>query len=560
MSAGEMAPEEAVIGYHEATKHHPNRFARSLGYLDWANQPNPFRRYVGAREAALPLDAPGAGPGYAALFGLDDVGPAAVGTESIGALFRYALGLAAWKSAGGERWALRCNPSSGNLHPTEGYLLCGAIHGLSDAPGLYHYAPDRHALEHRAAVPQAVWDRLIAPCPPGAFLVGLTSIVWREAWKYGERAYRYCQHDAGHALAAFRFSAATLGWRLRLLSDLGDEAAARVLGVASADRSYVPSGVLPEPEWPDLIAAVVPAKQAAPVGVDVAAVPTGGWEGLSGKANRLSAEHVHWPVIDLVEQACARPEPGAAAVASGTGEGEADRCVAGVAHVSPVGMSARDVILRRRSAQAMDGRASLSRERFYEMLARTVPACTPAPWDMLDGPPRVHLALFVHRVRGLESGLYMLVRDPRARDALRAAMHPRFAWSAPPRCPDELGLHLLEAGDPRRFAGEASCGQAIASDGVFAAAMLAEFEPVLREEGPWRYRRLHWEAGAIGQTLYLEAEAAGLRGTGIGCYFDDVVHKRLGLADRAFQSVYHFTVGGPVEDARLTTLPPYPDV
>ena len=62
----------------------------------------------------------------------------------------------------------------------------------------------------------------------------------------------------------------------------------------------------------------------------------------------------------------------------------------------------------------------------------------------------------------------------------------------------------------------------------------------------------------IGQVLYLEAEAAGVRGTGIGCFFDDAVHEVFGLHGRAYQSLYHFTVGSPVEDTRLTTLPPYP--
>lgn len=63
----------------------------------------------------------------------------------------------------------------------------------------------------------------------------------------------------------------------------------------------------------------------------------------------------------------------------------------------------------------------------------------------------------------------------------------------------------------------------------------------------------------VGQMLYLEAEAAGLRGTGIGCYFDDPVHEIFGLEGRAFQSLYHFTVGGAVDDPRLTTLPAYPE-
>jgi hypothetical protein len=88
--------------------------------------------------------------------------------------------------------------------------------------------------------------------------------------------------------------------------------------------------------------------------------------------------------------------------------------------------------------------------------------------------------------------------------------------------------------------------------------MLSLFETSL-DEGPWWYRRLFWECGVLGQVLYLEAEAAGLRGTGIGCYLDDVVHELLGLEGSAFRDLYHFTVGGPVEDPRLATLPAYPD-
>ena len=51
--------------------------------------------------------------------------------------------------------------------------------------------------------------------------------------------------------------------------------------------------------------------------------------------------------------------------------------------------------------------------------------------------------------------------------------------------------------------------------------------------------------------LYLEAEAARIRSTGIGCFFDDVMHEVLGLEGPAFQTLYHFTVGGHVDDPRL---------
>ena len=110
----------------------------------------------------------------------------------------------------------------------------------------------------------------------------------------------------------------------------------------------------------------------------------------------------------------------------------------------------------------------------------------------------------------------------------------------------------------RNAARQVSCGQEIASDGCFSLGMIAEYEESLKRYGPWFYSRLFWEAGVVGQVLYLEAEAAGIRSTGIGCYFDDPMHEILGLRDRKYQDLYHFTVGGPIEDTRLTTLPAYP--
>ena len=87
--------------------------------------------------------------------------------------------------------------------------------------------------------------------------------------------------------------------------------------------------------------------------------------------------------------------------------------------------------------------------------------------------------------------------------------------------------------------------------------MIADFDASLDRCGPSFYRHLFWESGVVGQVLYLEAEAAGVRGTGIGCFYDDGVHDVLGLTGHAFQSLYHFTVGSPIEDTRLTTEPGY---
>ena len=74
---------------------------------------------------------------------------APVNLRTLSRLLEYALALAAWKQAGGARWALRVNPSSGNLHPTGGQVLIGGIAEPGEAPGLFHYAPAEHGLERR---------------------------------------------------------------------------------------------------------------------------------------------------------------------------------------------------------------------------------------------------------------------------------------------------------------------------------------------------------------------------------------------------------------------------
>jgi len=179
------------------------------------------------------------------------------------------------------------------------------------------------------------------------------------------------------------------------------------------------------------------------------------------------------------------------------------------------------------------------------------------PWDAIPWRPRIHIGLFVHRVDGLAPGIYALVRDPDKVDILKRVMHSEFCWQRVSDCPPGLPLYLLQEGDCRALATTVSCGQDIAGDGAFSLAMIADYMDSLATYGSGFYRNLFWEAGMVGQLLYLEAEESGLRATGIGCYFDDPVHAAFGIDSREWQSFYHFTVGGQVEDSRLTTLPAY---
>jgi SagB-type dehydrogenase family enzyme len=512
----------AVHRYHDGTKHHFHQFARSLGYLDWASQPNPFRSYSGSPAFPLypRLDAP-------------DVGEASGPFRPIGDLLRHSLGLSAWKQFRGSRWSLRVNPSSGNLHPTEAYVVCAASPGLAAGPAIYHYAADRHELELRCEFERDAWQSASAG-EPDIVLVALTSIHWREAWKYGERAFRYCQHDLGHAVAAVSLAAAIAGWRARMLPEWSHRAIATLVGL-DRDDDFVEA----EREDPGCILALTRAGVPGPVRQAddqfVAAVRDGRW---SGRATQLSGDHVQWTFIDEIAQAT--EDPGHATPASGRGR-------------SLDGLYERAILLQRRSAVSLDGQSATDRATLLTMLSRVMSDARP-PWDALWWTPRIHLVLFVHRVDDLAPGLYLLVRREGALEALRGAAGGDCLWE---RADGQLPLYCLARGDCRSLAQRLSCDQAIAADGFFSVGMIAEFEASLQEHGPSFYRHLFWESGVVGQVMYLEAEAAGARATGIGCFYDDPVHDVLGLRDHAFQSLYHFTVGVPVEDTRLTTEPGY---
>lgn len=539
---------KTIFQYHLATKHRFQGYARGPGRLDWANQPDPFRRYEGAPLLNLVFPESDAKP-------TPPSASASVSLQFLSQLFYDSLAISAWKEAGGERWALRVNPSSGNLHPTEAYLMCGSIPGLAEQPAVYHYAPREHALELRAKMDEKLWARLAGPNLGSVLFVALSSIIWREAWKYGERGFRYCNHDIGHALAALRIAAARLGWRGQLMEAISTKELAMLMGLNH------PPAI--EPEHPDCLIALYPGgavtddapavqsnRKAGAIGdLTLDSEVVGHFERLQwlGQPNQLSSEVVDWPWIAQAVAACEKPH---------SPETFAPEAREGNPEVLPfAGAYPRKLIRLRRSAVAMDGVASVSRDIFYSMLTATLPARP--PFDLWPWEPAVHLALFVHRVDELSPGLYLLVRDTSGLDELKERLDPDFTWSQPPACPEELSLFLLQEADCREAAMIVSCHQAIASEGCFSLGMLTEFNGPIRELGAWFYPRLFWECGMVGQVLYLEAERVGLRGTGIGCFFDDPMHELLGLKSMKYQSLYHFTVGGPLEDNRISLLRAY---
>tara|TARA_R110002167_G_scaffold2226_10_gene11469 strand:+ start:15793 stop:17472 length:1680 start_codon:yes stop_codon:yes gene_type:complete len=551
--------------YHQRTRHLPDAYAAGPESIDWDAQPDPFRRYDGARLTSLPLAASELilDPNSRRWEQLWQPQPAASppvvipDLAQLGLLLELSLALSAWKQFGSAKWSLRVNPSSGNLHPTECYLVACSIAGLED--GVYHYRPDQHALELRCPL-----DAVTGSATPLLYL-GLSSVHWREAWKYGERGYRYCQLDVGHALAAVSFAASTLGWASRQIRPvaLPDSSLASLLGLDRPQDLQQADGSVAEAEHPDCMLNLLASDQTDTASMAASHrwlekirehVQQGAW---SGHANVLDKRHFYqWPVIDDVAKAASITTAAIQVVEPlmppASASWSVPICASGQRAVEP----AARLIRQRRSAQAFDPAGGMALADFYTLLDHCLPRSDYSPWNTLPFATGVQLMLFVHKVEGLPSGLYCLQRDSNvALPDMRGQLRAEFQWQEVDSAPPHLSFSRLLAAGTRRTAMRLSCQQAIAGESAFSLAMMADCKKL--ETEPWSYRHLYWQAGAIGQVLYLEAEAAGLRGTGIGCYYDDMVHNLFGLQNDQWQVLYHFTVGLPVIDHRITSWAAY---
>jgi SagB-type dehydrogenase family enzyme len=503
---------QRLFAYHQSTKHTYHSVRMNAHYLDWSNQPGAFRTYDGAPGIALPPDpgfpnvgtfaAMAALSGGAKSFGGNSGAPEQI-IPDLGWLSRFlwhSMAVSAWKKApgGGHRYSLRVNPSSGNLHPTETYLALRGFTGIGD--GLYHYRADRHALELRS--PGAWTGQLsqsleIPWAAQSQLIVGLTSIFWREAWKYRDRAYRYCCHDLGHATMSLLLAARALGVAGGAVAHFGDLRMTGALGLTGGDEAPMaflvfPSGnsFAPPAEQPEKTFAGIP--------------------------NELSTEKI--PNELLLEMHCstilcdsAGPAPAPPVDVAAEDRAPLPAALPEPARDAPLGEIAR----RRRSALDFDPRTPLMEREDAEQILDFATRDWRADWrgnfhghpvETGRGIDFVALYLYVHRVRGYEPGVYRWDRSAR-------------------------GLIELHCGNVQRVAAFLSLEQPLAGNSCFTVSMIADLAKAAQVFGNRGYRYVYFEAGAIGQRLYLGAEALGWNATGIGAFYDDDVHRYLGFLE-----------------------------
>ncbi len=467
--------------YHDQTAY--AREAMSGHALDWAHQPEPFKRYLHREPRPLPPPRPPrAGFWELAL----PWPPPAVERErpldaaDLAAMLLMSAGITARGAPG-----LRAPASAGALYPAELYAVACGVEGLDDA--LYHFDPATPGLHclWEAKLAAAAASRLGAQ--PSRLTFFITAMYWRSLWKYRTRAYRYCLLDAGHLLANLELAAAACGLSPRYTADFADASLGVFLGLASDDEAALAAvSAGPPPADPGPVQAGLPPLdlQARPLSARI------------GRDSTVLAAHAEgsleepgpprsWPILRPPAGCLQLPLP------------------------RPPEAGLLEVIRSRRSRRNFLP-AALGEEDVSALLAAALPAAGPCQATVLLGPGG-----------GIAGGTYRYV--------------PGLNLLVP----------LQTGEDGRRALARAALGQLWVGQAALVLVLWADLEGLAAEGGPRTYRHAMLAAGRAGQRLYLAATALGLGCCGVGAFYDQEValHARLPEKGRAL----YLLACGPVK-------------
>lgn len=127
----------------------------------------------------------------------------------------------------------RTAPSAGALYPLELYLVAGLTTDIS--PGVYRYSSEQHSLilikesDQRPALSRAALNQECVAAAPACFVI--TGVYRRTTKKYGERARRYVQLEAGHASENILLQAVALKLGTVVVGAFDDQEVQRVLAL-----------------------------------------------------------------------------------------------------------------------------------------------------------------------------------------------------------------------------------------------------------------------------------------------------------------------------------------
>jgi len=504
-----------VREYHEATKLSPEQ--ESSLRVDWADQPRPFKLYRDLERIPLPRELRASKvPAIELLDGAANPSPrtAVLDLSTLATLLHHSAGIIRRLTHRGGTMYFRAAACTGALYHVELYVVCGALPGL-DA-GVYHFGINDFSLGRlRAGDFHGALNDASGSEPhvaSASAIVVATSTFWRNAWRYGDRAYRHSFWDTGTILANLLAMAEAHGLPVSVVAGFADCEVNSLLGVDGTNEAAVALIPLGGGHWP----APPPPFEA----IDPTTVP-------------VSAHQVRLPLIEHAHQASSLPAPsavrawreGAALDATARADGEPAHtlltnpgALSLDASLSPTSGGKPDdpievIIARRGSARRFETRPiPLAALRFMLRAAER-----PMPSDVESSP----LDTFVHaeRVSGLQPGLYRVADDG----------------------------HTIEqqiAGSLANAVEEATVSNGIAIAAAASIFFVCDLAEVLRRYGERGYRVAQLHAGIRGGRLYLAAHAVGLAATGL-TFFDDLVGGLVAPREPAPGVLFMVAIGHP---------------
>ncbi|MBI2232274.1 MAG: SagB/ThcOx family dehydrogenase [Deltaproteobacteria bacterium] len=467
----------AAWAYHNGTKHSYHSIRTNPHYLDWENQPMPFKIYsalppIPLRRSLSSSEMPAlAAIGAIPAPGGDSVRPT---SQILAEIFFLAAGVTKRRSYPGGEMLFRAAACTGALYHIDLYLACGALDDLE--AGVYHFSPHDFALrrlrqgDHRAVLVHASGTEPSIMTAPAILICAST--YWRNAWKYQARAYRHCYWDNGTILANLLAAASARQLPAKV-----------VVGALDHMTSHAP---VPPPTMEPLALETVPLSKSE---IDYPAMRAMHEASSLKSEEEVAAWHAEAP----------RKGPSTPLRTRGGGTDEGGK----VARLFPLQPLSDDeipqdkieeVVIRRGSTRQF-ARESITFAQLSTMLDRAtrgIPADFLIPAESLND-----LYLIIHAVDDIRPGAYYFRRDKRA-------------------------LELLKEGDFRREAGYLGLGQEIPADCSVNIYFLADLNRALERFGNRGYRAAQLEASIMGGKLYLAAYAQRLGASGLTFFDDDV--------------------------------------
>lgn len=479
---------DATWTYHNGTKHSYESIRTSAHFLDWPNQPLPFKVYSTVEPLPLPGDlAPAATSALVAIAasGADPLGPHVPDLRTLAGVLFLSAGITRRRTFPGGEILFRAAACTGALYHIELYLVCGDLPDLE--AGVYHFGVHDFALrklragDHRGVVVRATAAEPSAAAAPA--IIVSTATYWRNAWKYQARTYRHCFWDTGTILANLLVVSAAFEVPARIVCGFVDAEVNRLLDL-DVEREVALTLI---PLGRDQTSPAVVAPEVGPLGLPI---------------EPLSKTEVDYPAIRAMHVASSldqddqvRAWRGQTPPADGPAPSGPLIPLRAPEDTALPGDSIAQVILRRGSTRQF-AREPITLAQLSTTLNR---ATRGVPADFIEpaGAMLNHLYLIVHAVEGLPAGAYVFHRDRQA-------------------------LELLKEGNFRREAGYLGLEQELPADASVNVYFLADLPRILERFGNRGYRAAQLEAGIIGGKLYLAAYAQRLGATGLTFFDDDV--------------------------------------